>query len=127
MESVDHLTTRLAEVVGNERKFTPYIQMHEFEALIYSNPRIIADHMGVPAAEGDVQDILRQYGGDPERIDDGPETAPSKRLMDISERHLRRSYHKGRDGIRLVGDIGLARLREACPRFDEWLKTLEAL
>jgi len=126
-ESGEELTGRLANAVGTARNFTPYIQMHEFEALIYSDPRVIARYLGGPEAARDAEHILRQYGDDPERIDDGPETAPSKRLMEISAQHLKRPYRKVRDGVRLARDISLPQLREACRRFDGWLKILEAL
>ncbi|MCU0798023.1 MAG: DUF4276 family protein, partial [Akkermansiaceae bacterium] len=60
----------------------------------------------------------------PEEINDGPHTAPSKRII----RHLplyERS--KVRVGAVAAAAIGLPTLRAKCPHFDHWITRLECL
>ena len=58
----------------------------------------------------------------PELIDDGPETAPSKRILEeIPE------YDKVAAGVSVVGKIGLPVLRQKCAHFNGWLTKLEQL
>ncbi|MEU4444777.1 DUF4276 family protein [Actinosynnema sp. NPDC050801] len=58
--------------------------------------------------------------GGPELVNDGPATAPSKRLLDYCP-----GYVKTVDGPLAIQDLGLARLRAACPHLDAWLRTFE--
>jgi Domain of unknown function (DUF4276) len=58
----------------------------------------------------------------PEEVNDGPMTAPSKRIGACA-RGFRKTIH-GLDGVK---SIGLARLRAACPRFEGWMTQLEQL
>ena len=61
-------------------RFLPYIQMHEFEGLLFASPqamgKILQDESMIEWANG----ILRDFRNDPEQINDSSETAPSKRL-----------------------------------------------
>jgi hypothetical protein len=60
-----------------------------------------------------------------EMINDSPLTAPSKRIEKLAR------YEKGKSASSQAGPImektGLAKIRQECPRFDQWLKTLERL
>ena len=56
----------------------------------------------------------------PEGINNGPNTAPSVRLMQAVE-----GYDKVVYGACLAYDIGLAKIREKCLLFNEWIQTLE--
>jgi uncharacterized protein DUF4276 len=58
----------------------------------------------------------------PEDIDDGPMTAPSKRLRDAFA-----AYQKALHGPLAVAAIGLHRIRAVCPHFHHWLGRLEAV
>jgi len=104
---------------GASRRFIPYVSMHEFEALLFSGPKKLAEHLHV--AQDKIDRILEECG-DPEDIDDSPETAPSKRLEDLSDR-----FKKTSTGIAIVDAIGLPKLRRKCPIFDDWLTTVESL
>lgn len=55
----------------------------------------------------------------PELINDGPSTAPSKRL----ERHSP-GYMKTIDGPLAISALGLVRLRAQCLHLDKWLCAL---
>ena len=61
-------------------------------------------------------------GLSPEDVNDGPDTAPSKRLE-----RLLPGYSKPLHGPLATEGAGLAALREACPRFDGWVRRLESL
>ena len=71
--------------------------------------------------EAQLLGIRRQFAT-PEEIDDGPATAPSKRLTSLLPR-----YDKRADGPLVAETIGIARIRAECPRFDGWLKKIESL
>ena len=58
----------------------------------------------------------------PEDIDEGFQTAPSKRL-----RKAFAAYQKTLHGPLAITAIGIDRVRAACPHFARWLDTLEAI
>jgi hypothetical protein len=118
----DALAAAMAEAVADHR-LIPHLQRHEFEALVLASLGSLgpllerdADLAGLAA----LQALLQQAS--PEDINDGAETAPSKRL----ERHIP-SYRKTLHGPLAVEGAGLPALRKACPRFDAWVAKLEAL
>ncbi len=124
LECVTALETAFANDVKTDRlwRFTPYLQLHEYEALLLVDIDAIGRTMreyaatGVPALKGDIG-ALR-----PEEVDDGRSSAPSKRII----RHFP-DYDgaKASAGPIIAADIGLDRLRVACPHFGRWLTTLE--
>ena len=115
----------LSEIEGEfsdynpQRRFLPYIEMHEFEALLFSNASVLANIIGVNETE--IEDILDECE-EPEEIDDGPDTAPSKRLI-----RLRSGYRKVAMGKTISEAIGIQAIREKCPHFDTWLRQMEQL
>ena len=102
-----------------EGRLVPYIEMHEFEALLFSDASILADKIGVDANK--IQNVLDEFG-EPEEINDGPDTAPSKRLIS-----LHKGYRKVAMGKAISEAIGISTMREKCPHFDSWLTRLEKL
>jgi hypothetical protein len=107
------------------RRFIPYVQMHEIEAWFFAGPDKMAAVFEQPNLEASFRQIVAECGGC-EKINDHPETAPSKRIEKLSGR-----YKKG-DGQRahapvIVSKIGIDDIRNACPHFNEWLTRLEAL
>lgn len=102
-----------------ERRFIPYVAMHEFEALLFSAPEILASRLQVKPAL--IANIVAKCGS-PEEIDDSPDTAPSKRLIQLSN-----GFRKTTTGIAVAEDIGLSAIRARCPLFDEWLTAIERL
>ena len=58
-------------------------------------------------------------GGDVELVDDGPETAPSKRVLGVMPH-----YVKTVDGVAVIRDAGLAALMERCQRLRAWVDCL---
>lgn len=124
IDRVLRIESKMAQGLPNPR-FIPYIQVHEFEALI------LADVESIERAfpEGDAKDVperLRDLIGTtpPEEVNDGRETAPSKRIIRAFPGYER---VKSIDGPRIVASIGIERLRERCPHFGSWITRLENL
>jgi hypothetical protein len=115
------LENAMAEAVDDWR-FIPYIQRHEFEALVLA----AVDHLE-QLLEGEGLaglQLLRNdiAGAAPEDVNDGTETAPSKRLKRFIS-----SYSKTLHGPLALEGAGLAALRAACPRFNAWVAKLEEI
>ena len=80
-EKVDFLERAMEKDIDDYR-FIPYIQLHEFEALVLSNPKNLEyEYMEHEQAIERLIGILEEHGGNPELINDKKETAPSKRLI----------------------------------------------
>lgn len=117
---VHFLEEKMADDIG-DRRFIPYIQLHEFEALILANPQQLAEtYLGREAPVQRLAAMTRDQN--PELINDGPETAPSKRILKVLP-----EYDKKTEGAAIAGQIGLPVLREKCRHFAAWLSTLERL
>lgn len=105
-------------------RFTPYLQLHEFEALLLTDPAQFdwefLDH------ERAIQNLiaLTRAFESPELINDGTETAPSKRITSEIPEYAKR---KTSAGPIIAEKIGMAAIREKCPHFASWLSQLEAL
>lgn len=105
----------------NENRFVPFVMMHEFEGLLFSDPTAFARAVGRPELESEFKKIRDEFTT-PEEINDSPLTAPSKRV----ELHMP-EYEKPLFGVLAILEIGIARVRSECPHFEEWLSTLESL
>jgi hypothetical protein len=116
----------LADIAGelgtgfNRVRFIPYVQMHEFEALLFSDPKLLANGLEL-SDDAAVQGIRDQFHC-PEEINDSQQTAPSKRIMGLNP-----GYAKVLDGVRISQKIGLNVMRAQCPHFNGWIEKLEAL
>lgn len=119
-ERVKILEKHLEQDISDHR-FFPYIQLHEFEALILSDPQSL--DIEYLEHEVSIQQLIAMVGEqNPELINDGRETAPSKRILkEIPE------YDKATAGPAVAKRIGLPKLREKCHHFNEWLTRLENL
>jgi hypothetical protein len=123
------LKEKVCEHLGKQGKqavdrFIPYVQMHEFEALLFSKPDILASELGLPSST-DVQQIAGQFAT-PEDINDSVKTAPSKRLKGLCMDNRKR-YEKVLLGKNAALAIGLPTIRSKCPLFNDWLHRLESL
>lgn len=108
-----------AEYTPDQRYF-PFTAVHEFEALLFSDSRILAEKLGIDQTE--IDDVLARCGS-PEAINNSPETAPSKRL----DAWTLNRYGKTTNGIVIAKTIGIDKMRRACPNFDAWLTSIETL
>ena len=110
--------------IGRDRaalRVFPYVQKHEFEALLFADAAAFSAINAPPEAIDELH-AVRSGFATPEDIDDGPLKAPSKRIAALVPR-----YHKVRDGVDIAAAIGLSAMRSACPRFNAWLTKLETL
>lgn len=101
------------------RRFFPYVMLHEFEAMLFSDCASFAQGIGRPDLKPKFQAIVDAAGA-PEAIDDAPEGAPSKRIAKLVD-----NYEKPTQGIDVAREIGLEKIRSACPHFGAWLAQLE--
>ena len=101
-------------------RLIPYVQMHEFEALLFSDPKTLAGGLEL-ADDVPIRHIRDQFKS-PEEINDSPQTAPSKRILELKPR-----YGKVTDGVRISRSIGLETMRAQCSHFNGWLTRLETL
>ena len=101
-------------------RFVPYIQLHEFEGLLFSDISVFARNF----TDGELNFRLLKEAvacsGSPEEINNGPATAPSERL-----KRAVKGYDKVVYGACLAAEIGLEAIRERCVLFREWLERLE--
>jgi len=117
------LTNDLCQEMGanfNPNRFIPFIMMHEFEGLLFSDCKNFGKGIGRPELATHFQEIRNQFVS-PEEINDSPQTAPSKRVAELVE-----GYEKPLLGTLAVLEIGLSPIRRQCPHFDEWLSRIEA-
>ena len=105
----------------NPLRFVPFVLMHEFEALLFSDCGAFSRGIFRPDLEPKLQEIRNQFDT-PEEINDSPQTAPSKRIENLAF-----GYNKPFHGILAVHEIGLVRIREECPHFNSWITKLELM
>jgi uncharacterized protein DUF4276 len=103
------------------RQFVPFVLVHEFEGLLFSDCRAFADSIGRPDMAASFQEI-RDAFDTPEHIDDSPVTAPSKRVE-----RLVPTYQKPLFGNLAALEIGLDKIRAECPHLAAWLTRLETI
>ena len=106
----------------NDPRFIPYIQLHEFEALILVQPEKLSERF--PDYENEIQELSNvcHSFSSPELINQGVNTAPSKRIFQFVP-----TYEKVSAGSLIIQKIGLLKIREKCPHFDRWLTHLEGV
>lgn len=120
---VRYLEQELAATFGGDR-LIPYIQLHEFEALLFSDPeKFDWAYIEHDSAISRLLELAHQFDS-PELIDDGEATAPSKRIIDVIPEY---KYQKTTAGPLIAARIGIQTMRERCPHFAEWITRVEAL
>ncbi|MGA9068850.1 MAG: DUF4276 family protein [Terracidiphilus sp.] len=102
-------------------RFIPLVMMHEFEALLFSDPVSFAREISRPDLAADFL-AIRQDFDTPEDINDSVDTAPSKRIVRLFPR-----YEKPLIGTLVAIEIGLTTIRNECRHFNSWLERLESL
>ncbi|MXY26521.1 MAG: DUF4276 family protein [Acidobacteria bacterium] len=117
------LEAALSETIG-DRRFIPYIQLHEFEALLFADPqKLDTQFPDRPSAIEQLVKTAREVDS-PELVDDGPTTAPSKRISAAIPEYDRR---KASAGPIVAAKIGLPVLQTQCRHFREWLERLTSV
>ncbi|MFI0348773.1 MAG: DUF4276 family protein [Chthoniobacterales bacterium] len=110
---------QIMEIQAQNIRFIPYVVMHEFEALLFSDCKAFA----AAIYRDDLKDAFQNIRDDfenPEEINDSPQTAPSKRIEKLIP-----SYEKPLLGTLAALEIGLHKMKSECPQFSHWLDRLE--
>jgi len=115
---VRHIEAAVRAAV-NHPCFLPNLVLHETEAWVLAAVEQLGEVLGDPAGTAAIRKVVEEAGG-PELVNDGPTTAPSKRL-----RAQWPAYQKTLDGPLALAELGLAGLRQRCPRLDGWLRIIE--
>lgn len=102
-------------------KFLPYLQLHEFEALLFSDVSMFSKLQNVGNKIRFFEEIVEEIKN-PEDINDVPNTSPAERIKRILPHYI-----KDISGIIVAQHIGLEKMREKCPHFHEWIKNIELL
>lgn len=106
------------------RYVLPYVQMHEFEGLLFTNPANFewVEDGWSEAVKAKLMAVAQDFPN-PEDINDGPETAPSKRILSIFPEG---TYSKPEHGPVIAEVTGIPPIRAKCPAFSEWVGKLQA-
>jgi hypothetical protein len=114
-----------ARTTGFDPRFVlPYVQLHEFEGLLFTDPA--AFEWVQDGWSEDVHQALSDVASSfetPELINDSPETAPSKRILSIFPDG---AYSKTEHGPLIAESIGIDAIRAKCPGFSAWVGKLQA-
>lgn len=101
--------------------FIPYLQIHETEALWFSNKDVMCKTMTADKKQAlAISKIVSDFNDCPETINNSPKTAPSKRLEAIFK-----GYEKIVDGKRIAEAMPLSDMISKCPHFAKWLNDIE--
>ncbi len=120
-QRVRFLEEKFAADIDDDR-FIPYLQLHEFEAYLFTEPDCFAYLYDKCASEiAALKKIAADYET-PEMINDGQDSAPSKQIIKQFP-----TYKKSVEGPQLAESIGLLNIREKCKHFGAWLLRLEGL
>jgi hypothetical protein len=102
-------------------RLIPYLSLHEYEALLFSDPAAFAGALRRPNLASQFSAIRSDFAT-PEDIDNNPATAPSKRV--IAEHP---GYRKVIEGTLAARAVGIPRMREECPHFRSWINRIQNL
>lgn len=104
-------------------RYLPYVQLHEFEGLLFNDIRIFYEQIPDNELVGEME-LKKTFAEfeNPEMINDSKTTSPSHRLMRIIN-----GYNKIVYGNVLAEAIGLKAIRNRSPRFNDWLCKIENL
>lgn len=125
-QRVECLEKAFAERIHSSR-FLPYIQLHEFETLVLCGYQYLAAYY--PDCKGLEEMLKKEFTSqeNPEFIDGGTTTAPSKRILRLLESTYKKKYNKPFMGAYVTVQVGIERLRELCFHFNQWVAQIIAL
>ena len=120
----DDISATLGRYRADDR-FVPFVMLHEFEALLFSDCQKFADAVAgfgddLPATELAARlERIRRSHATPEEIDDDPQGSPSKRIQGFIPWYRKRSM-----GSQAARAIGIPAMTQACPHFASWIERL---
>ena len=108
----------------DDRRCIPHVQLHEYETSLFVNISILSDYYpDKRQAIAELHETSQRFET-PELIDDGADTAPSKRIICRLPRYV---SDKATVGVQAAERIGLTAIRRKCAHFSQWLERLESL
>jgi len=110
----------LEEIDSNLRyRFIPYVQLHEFEALLFNNIEVFDEMFEFEQYDrAELLNVFNEFP-DPEMIDQGTETSPSHRLIKIIP-----AYRKVIQGNAIAEKIGIEQIRQKNKHFNDGIEQL---
>ena len=120
IERVDFLEQALADAINNSR-FIPYIQIHEFEGLLFAAKDGFEFLPDLKQANLNKLLLAVVEKENPEELNDGVLTAPSKRLEQlIPGFDKNKPFYGG-----LIAEVNtIQAILKRCIRFNNWVETL---
>lgn len=118
-ERVKFLEEKFYEDI-NRKNFLPYLQLHEFEALVLCNIEKFKEVFPNKDKQFELLKNLNSEFNSPEEINENPQTAVSKRIKTIFP-----EYQKILHGQLILMSSNLSEIRRRCPHFDSWLRKIE--
>lgn len=123
-KKVDFLENALYEDIGYH-KFIPYIQLHEFEALLLANPDLLLiEYTDAGQQVEKLKQIVTKYDDNPEKVNTGNNTAPSKRIISLIPEY---EGNKVNVGSVLAGIEGIEVQMQRCKHFADWIEKIQNL
>jgi len=118
-EKVNLIEREILKAEGYDgRFFFPYIELHEFEAMLFSDITKLEEAY----FEYDLTALKEcaKMQRNPELINSGADTAPSKRIINCIN-----CFDKANVGVDVLGKIGIENIADKCRHFSEWIKRIE--
>jgi len=122
-QRVESLEKSFAEDIGDKR-FVPFIQLHEYEAYLFADPKWFEYFYDTHVKQIAALQAISATHANPELINDGPHTAPSKRIIALLPDY---EDAKAAVGSQIAELIGLEAIRSKCHHFAGWLARLEKI
>jgi len=111
----------------DKNRFIPYIQLHEFEALVLCNInhlKMLYPRSSKPLERLE-QSIQKEYYGNTEMVNNSPQTAPSKRIITALSDFYH--YDKPQSGKETTLNMGIDKLRVRCKHFSMWINAIDKI
>lgn len=120
IHKVDFLEQALAQAISNPR-FIPYIQLHEFESLLFAAKEGFESLPDLKQANLNSLLLAVEEKENPEELNDGELTAPSKRLEQLIPGFDKNKPLYGG----LIAEVNtISVVLDRCLRFKTWVETL---
>lgn len=104
----------------NDRRFVPYIQKHEFEALLFASDSGFIKYLKPKTC--DQLRVITEAFNNPEDINN--DQPPSYRLIDVMKSIEGLAYDKPAYGNIFALEVGIEQILAKCPRFAQWVERL---
>jgi hypothetical protein len=115
------LTTEIEAALRDRRRFIPFVALHEFKAILFSDCERFASAIGRSELQPAFLKVRSAFSS-PEEINDSPDTHPSQRIVDLVP-----EYRKPIHGNLAAREIGIETICRECAHFRDWIGRLETL